>query len=98
MQKIIKFTASALVPNNWIEDQINQYMSDNPTHSVVTVSYVITGALEKALVVVDIPDETPSETDQPVDDGKPHYESKRFNDYLSGKNNGKPAPKHNAGK
>lgn len=96
MEKVIKFTASALNPNDFIEDQINQYMTENPTHSVVAMSYVIVGALEKALVVVDIPDEKPvtEEVKDHEDDGKPHYESQRFNNYLSGRNgNGKTAPK-----
>lgn len=39
-----------------IDVQINRYLEEHPKHRIKTVSYVVVGMMEKALVIFEYPD------------------------------------------
>lgn len=39
-----------------IDTQINRYLEEHPKHRIKTVSYVVVGMVEKALVIFEYPD------------------------------------------
>ena len=45
-----------------IDNQINDYLTEHPTYRVKTVSYIMAGVFEKALVIFEYPEAKPQET------------------------------------
>lgn len=66
-----------------IDKQINDYITEHPTYTIWSVSYILAGVFEKALVIFkysgesDIPEEKPKQTE--TDETRADIPSKQFN-------------------
>lgn len=57
MLKAVMIASNAMYPTETIENKLNDYLKSNPSHRIISTSYAAVGALEKVLLIVDIPGE-----------------------------------------
>ena len=69
-----------------IDKQINDYIAEHPTYTIWSVSYILAGVFEKALVIFkysgeyDIPEEKPKQTEQTeVEETRTDIPNRQFN-------------------
>lgn len=66
-----------------IDKQINDYIAEHPTYTIGSVSYILAGVFEKALVIFkysgesDIPEERPKQTE--TDETRTDIPNRQFN-------------------